>query len=619
MSSDPGDLDRWREVEAVLQEFQQHGQQVGEESGQQQSWQQQGQANGQQPFGQQPFGQQPYGQQFAQQQGPHPDPQAPLPPPQLLLQPQIQQHQQQSQPQLQQSQQARDAAGESRGGWGAAGGGGRGRGGGRGDRGRGGGKEGRGRGRGQGEWERGGVQIDWGRGGVRGGMGGSGSIGGGGGGGRGRGGGGGGRGMGGEGGRGREEGRGVGSGGLAAAAAAVEAAEAAAAALAGTKAGGSRAGETRGGQTRGGDIRGGETKRGETRAGEVREPRSTGSDYSELLTVARQQQQQQGLQAGVEEGGAAVEGVWVPGGGDNLTGGNSTGAKEVSPFFPSGSLQFLQDPLWAFAKPSAAASSPLTANELSQEHLLQFDSEALEKQLQAVSLPSLLLLAPHDRATFFPHEVQQQSQPGQDISPSLSHWWLDPGCYATDESDWVAVEAIHSGAEDFAVVGEGEGVSREAGYDLERQHGKEKELLQQQQLQESSLPLTPQPAAASGLAPSTLEGTAKQQVEQSGNQAGSKNDAHEHGLAGVDDLDELLGGQAGSSSGATRAENLQTKQQAEAGTAAPVNVREHGNVLGFAGEDDLDELLGGQAGSSSGAIAMKEEVKTAGGLGGANA
>ncbi|CAI5491908.1 unnamed protein product [Closterium sp. Naga37s-1] len=215
--------------------------------------------------------------------------------------------------------------------------------------------------------------------------------------------------------------------------------------------------------------------------------------------------------------------------------------------------------------------------------------------------------------------VQQESQPGQDISPSLSHWWLDPGCYATDESDWVAVEAIHSGAEDFAVVGEGEGVSREAGYDLERQHGKEKELLQQQQLQESSLPLTPQPAAASGLAPSTQEGTAKQQVEQSGKQAGSKNDAHEHGLAGVDDLDELLGGQAGSSSGASRAENLQTKQQAEAGTAAPVNVHEHGNVRGFAGEDDLDELLGGQAGSSSGAIAMKEEVKTAGGLGVANA
>ncbi|CAI6003713.1 unnamed protein product [Closterium sp. NIES-64] len=453
---------------------------------------------------------------------------------------------------------------------------------------------------------------------MGGGKGGSGSIGGGGGGGRGRGGGGGGRGMGGEGGRGREEGRGVGNGGLAAAAAAVEAAEAAAAALAGTKAGGTRAGETRGGQTRGGNIRGGELRGEETRAGEVGEPRSTGSDYSELLTVARQQQQQ-GLQAGAEEGGAAVEGVWVPGGGDNSTGGNSTGAKEVSPFFPSGSLQFLQDPLWAFTMPSPAvapAPTSTAANELSPEHLLQFDSEALEKHLQAVPLPSLLLLSPHDQAIFFPDEAQQQSQPRQDISSSFSHWWLDPGCYATDESDWVAVEAIHSGAEEFRAVGdEEEGESREGGRDLGRQQGEENELQQQQkqQLQKSFLPLTPQPAAASGLAPSTQEGTAKQQLEQLGEQAGSKNDGH--GFAEVDGLDELLGGQAGGSSGATRAENLQTKQQAEAGEAAPVNTHGHGHVRGFAGEDDLDELLGGQAGSSRGAIATKEDVKTAGGLG----
>ncbi|CAI5491096.1 unnamed protein product, partial [Closterium sp. Naga37s-1] len=280
-------------------------------------------------------------------------------------------------------------------------------------------------------------------------------------------------------------------------------------------------------------------------------------------------------------------------------------------------------------------------------HLLQFDSEALEKHLQAVPLPSLLLLSPHDQAIFFPDEVtrplsyagvlvmsllllsphdratffleeaQQQSQPRQDISSSLSHWWLDPGCYATDESDWVAVEAIHSGAEEFRAVGDDEeGESREGGRDLGRQQGEENELQQQQkqQLQKSFLPLTPQPAAASGLAPSTQEGTAKQQLKQSGKQPGRKNDAHEHGLAGVDDLDELLGGQAGSSSGATRAENLQTKQKAT-GAAAPVNVHGHGNVHGFAGEDDLDELLVGQAESSRGASATKEEVKVAGGLG----
>ncbi|CAI5968735.1 unnamed protein product [Closterium sp. NIES-65] len=373
----------------------------------------------------------------------------------------------------------------------------------------------------------------------------------------------------------------------------------------------------------------------------------------------------------------------------------------VSPFFPSGSLQFLQHPLWAFTMPSpsvAPAPTSTAANEsdsealekhlqampplplrhflvlplvpppyltavpehllqfdsdalekhlqaLSLEHLLQFDSEALEKHLQAVLLPSLLLLAPHDQAIFFPDEVtrplsyagvlvmslllpspydratffldeaQQQSQPRQDISSSFSHWWLDPGCYATDESDWVAVEAIHSGAEEFRAVGdEEEGESREGGRHLGRQQGEENELQQQQkqQLQKSFLPLTPQPAAASGLAPSTQEGTAKQQLEQLGEQAGSKNDGH--GFAEVDGLDELLGGQAGGSSGATRAENLQTKQQAEAGEAAPVNTHGHGHVHGFAGEDDLDELLGGQAGSSRGAIATKEDVKTAGGL-----
>ncbi|CAI5997332.1 unnamed protein product [Closterium sp. NIES-65] len=373
----------------------------------------------------------------------------------------------------------------------------------------------------------------------------------------------------------------------------------------------------------------------------------------------------------------------------------------VSPFFPSGSLQFLQHPLWAFTMPSpsvAPAPTSTAANEsdsealekhlqampplplrhflvlllvpppyltavpehllqfdsdalekhlqaLSLEHLLQFDSEALEKHLQAVLLPSLLLLAPHDQAIFFPDEVtrplsyagvlvmsllllspydratffldeaQQQSQPRQDISSSFSHWWLDPGCYATDESDWVAVEAIHSGAEEFRAVGdEEEGESREGGRHLGRQQGEENELQQQQkqQLQKSFLPLTPQPAAASGLAPSTQEGTAKQQLEQLGEQAGSKNDGH--GFAEVDGLDELLGGQAGGSSGATRAENLQTKQQAEAGEAAPVNTHGHGHVHGFAGEDDLDELLGGQVGSSRGAIATKEDVKTAGGL-----
>ncbi|CAI5482465.1 unnamed protein product [Closterium sp. Yama58-4] len=175
----------------------------------------------------------------------------------------------------------------------------------------------------------------------------------------------------------------------------------------------------------------------------------------------------------------------------------------VSPFFPSGSLQFLQDPLWAFTKSSPAAPPPSTVNELSPEQLLQFDSEALEKHLQAVPLPSLLMLSPHDRATFFPDE--------------------------------------------------------------EHRHVKE------------------------------------------------------HALAGEGDLDELLGGETGSSSSATRGEvNMAEKQhigqQARAG-AAGATVPVHG--IGLAGENDLDKLLGGQSQSSR--EAAKRGVKAGDSFGVASA